>query len=331
MLRARAIDSVSKMSAEDSQAYAWGSHAKGNYATPKRTYHGQETPVTDSLQLKGASRKLDREYCGTEGATTSTTRVGVDEPDFTPSDFTKYLEDKITGKCSDEAKAEGKHAVLQEEHVVNFLKKADIKLISFSNKQKRSPKRLVSRKQSIFHNKTTGTRAEYTFRKSAEDSVIAHVKTTKGFSLGVMAGSTGGAPMANAGIQANANYSHTREQSSGSSKTSKNEMEAKATIEPSTKLVAIDSEYHCDNEALCEFEFTVIKGCEIQYKLRRNNGFYDGGKKCINVEEIGFEDCEKDLTAASKKKKVHCFAHFLTTITDVQHELEISNEELEDI
>ena len=53
--------------------------------------------------------------------------------------------------------------------------------------------------------------------------------------------------------------------------------------------------------------------------------------KCINVEEIGW-DCEKDLTAASKKKKkVHCFAHFLTTITDVQHELEISNEELEGI
>ena len=308
--------------------------------TPTNTFCGKPTPQTRAKQIKGCrGRNLDKGYLsvkGTSPAPEGLIQAGVEEVDFTRPDFTKYLEDKITKYHHDHdkiAKDEGKRAVLGEDEVVTFLKKADIRFMN-ELRTKKPPKRLVSRKKSVFRNGTKRD-AEYTFRKSAEDSVIAQVTTRSGYSFGVIAGISAGAPIAKAGIKGIAKYSNTRAESSGSTETLKREMEAKATIGMGEKLIAIESVYHCDYDAECEFDFTVNKEYKFKYDLKtgREKGWKRMAKRLsretgigqlhIDVEQIGFEDCEQELTE-DNCKKVHYCATFQTTLTDIRHKIEFS-------
>ena len=115
-------------------------------------------------------------------------------------------------------------------------------------------KRLISCKTSVFRNRS-GKQAQYILRACAEDAVFAQVKTTKGFSLGVVTGMTLGAPTGGAGLVLGGVFKREKEKTQGSSSISRREMEANASVDCDEQLVATESVYHTDYEATCLFDF----------------------------------------------------------------------------
>ena len=230
-------------------------------------------------------------------------------------DFTTYLEKLISEHRAEKGKTAGS-IILEEKEVVKLLKNAKVKFMGFSSnstQKTNKPKRFMSSKTSVFRNRTN-KEARYMLRESTEDMVVAQVTTKKGFCLGVATGLTIGAPTGGGGLLVGGSYSRGKEKSRGSSSVTRREMEASATVEPKQQLLATESVYHTDYEAICKFDFTVIEGYELKYK-----------GKVVKVRDIGFEECEQDFETEGEKK-VHISATFHTTLTSVEHVMEFEVE-----
>lgn len=241
---------------------------------------------------------------------------------------TAFLESKITAYHQDKEKQDkkkkkqdkNKRATLDESDVKKFLRKADVKYIGFSNRLPMdTPKRLMSEKRSVFKNKSL-KEATYIIRKSAEDSVIAQLQTREGFSLGVNAGMSGGLPVGlNLGISAS--YSQGTEHHSGSTVTSKREMEAHVVVPPQREVTATETTYHTDYTAVCEFDITVEESREIKYKWGK-----DFFRTDVDVKELpGFKKCEQDLIQEGKGRDdlYHLSCSLQSKLTEVEHEFQV--------
>ena len=306
-----------------------------------------ETPQTTPRRTPPPRRSL-REERGS----------GDDVADVSMEDFTEVLEDHVTAYhlMKDNAKEiEKKKAILNRNAVRKFLNKAEIRFIGCSRVNptiKQDSKRLISHRSSVFKNKTT-EKIKHIFRKTAEDTVTAQLKVTEGFTLGVMAGLSGGPPGGGLTVGGGASYSQSRESSSASSLTTTREMVAEVDVLPGHVATATESEYHTDYIAECEFDFAVDESHKIKYrwggKTQRAKAkpkkcrigpkvmraleriaFWDRAEKgdfCVEAKELPLlEECKQDIVQASKKEKskVHFSHTFPSELTAIQHELEVT-------
>ena len=233
-------------------------------------------------------------------------------------DFNTYLETLISTSQREKGKVE-----VSDKAVQKFLSKAEVKFLGFPNdskleKNKDREKRLISRKTSVFKNRSA-KEAQYILRACTEDSVMAQVTTKSGFSLGVATGVLLGGPTGGGGVFVGGSYSRERESTRGSHSVSKREMEASAPVDPDNQLVATESVYHTDYEAFCKFDFSIKDDYELKCKISSKN-------KTVNVKEIGFRECEQDFTTAGSKKRVHLSGTFKTTLTSIEHQIDFEVE-----
>lgn len=233
-------------------------------------------------------------------------------------DFNTYLETLIS-----RSKLGKGNVDVGDKAVEKFLSKAEVKFLGFPNdsklKQNRDrEKRLISRKTSVFKNKSA-KEAQYLLRACAEDSVMAQVTTKSGFSLGVSTGLVLGGPTGGGGLLVGGTYSRERERTRGSYSTSRREMEASAPVDPDNQLVATESVYHTDYEAFCKFDFAIKDDYELKCKISSK-------KKTVKVKDIGFKECEQDFATASSERRVHVSGTFKTTLTSIEHQIDFEVE-----
>ena len=313
-------------------------------------------PKTPRKSPRSKSRSGDD---ATNVSMESKSRSGDDDTDVSIEDFTEVLGDQITAYHVVKYKAkegETKQAILNRKVVRKFLNKAEIRFLGcsrVSSTMKQDSKRLRSRRSSVFKNKTK-EKIKHTFRKTAEDTVTAQLKVTEGFTLGVMAGLSGGPPGGGLTAGGGASYSRNSESSSGSSLTTTMEMEAEVNVPAGHVAVATELEYHTVYLADCEFDFAVDESHEIDYRWEEKTqktkavepkkcrigskfsrvlekiAYWDPeGKRhyCLKTKELPLvEECKQDIVQASKKekKKVHFPYTFLSELTAIQHELEVT-------
>ena len=283
------------------------------------------------------------------------------EPDLEVSmeDFTELLEDYITAYHVNKYTVKPdefhkKKAFLQPHAVKRFLNKATIRYLGCSHIKVKNHgiKRLVSHTSSVFKNRTTRA-IKHIFRKTSEDTVTAQLKVSTGFTLGVIAGCSGGPPMGGLSAAAGASYSRTKDASSGSSLTTTREMIAEVAVPARHEATAIESEYHTDYIADCEFDFVVDGSNSLEYiwgesvsRIPPMPRRYRIGTKVLNaLRDLGYWDrvrkhtfhvkanklpllamCDlvNDQTPLVGDQKVH-FSHiFKGQLTAKQHELEVT-------
>ena len=264
----------------------------------------------------------------------SKSRSGDDATDVSMEDFTEVLEDHITAYhvVKDNAEeGEKKKAILNRNAARKFLNKAEIRFLGCSRVNPTIiSKRLISHRSSVFKNKTK-EKIKQTFRKTAEDTVTAQLKVTEGFTLGVMAGLSGGPPGGGLTAGGGASYSRNSESSSGSSLTTTREMVAEVNVPAGHVAIATELEYHTDYHADCEFDFAVDESHKIKYrwgdKIQKPKAkpkkcrigskilraleqiaHWDRAEKgylSVEAKELPLlEECKQDIVQASKKEKI---------------------------
>lgn len=244
----------------------------------------------------------------------------VDHDFPTVKDFSAALEDRIKLYCERSAThPEVEYVTVTEKDTKKLLKKAKIKFIGYcSNKQKKiSSKRLISRTHSVFRNKTEA-KVRCNFHKTAEDLVMAEVKTRRGFSLFIAAGLGGGPAMGQLGALMGGGYRREHEHTTGSSATSNTEMEAEVYVPPQKKAITTESVYHVDYDADCKYDFTIPESHKLKYQ-------WENKKKEVLINKLpGVRKCEQELNNPNDRDQVHFSCALKCKLTKVQKEISVA-------
>ena len=146
-----------------------------------------------------------------------------EEIDSPALDLTRYLEDDI-GKVK-----KMPNIMMKEKEVQKFLENATIHLVCVKNMSPPKPKRLLSKKKSVFKNRTK-TEVSYAFRMGAQDTTTASLTTRKGFRVGIL-GVLGGSGMGAQGAAGvGASYSKQTELTMEQSKSDMRELQATVQV-----------------------------------------------------------------------------------------------------
>ena len=252
-----------------------------------------------------------------------------DEEDFdfpTVNDFSTALEDRIKLYCERSTAHPGVENVnVTENDTKKLLKKAKIKFIGYcSNTQRKtSRKRLISRTHSVFRNKTEAD-VRCNFHKTAEDLVMAEVRTRRGFSLFVAAGLGGGPAMGQLGALVGGGYTREHEHTTGSSATSSTEMEAEIVVPPWKKGITTESVYHVDYAAGCKYDFTIADSHKLKYEWKINQ---KSKKEDVLINKLpGVRKCEQELVNPNDRDQVHFSCALKCKLTKVQKEISVAIE-----
>ena len=261
-----------------------------------------------------------------------------DETDNPKFELTKYLEESINTyrRKTSTSKASQKYASLSEKEVRKFLKNAEINFTFSSRKRCQAPKakRLKSQNKSVFTNRTRSD-ITYTFSKSAEDCVIAQLTVKKGFSIGVQAGASAGVPGGQVNAGMGAGFSREKEMCTGSTLTTRREMQAAVQVPMQSSVTATESVYDVDYDAECEFDIAVKRSQEITYvwgdeKDHKKKDIFGKLKEKLPVAALAtdydFDDSESSHGHEEDDDHVHLRPFFLSKMTEVQHELEVNTD-----
>ena len=250
-----------------------------------------------------------------------------EEIDSPALDLTRYLEDDI-GKVKKMANIK-----MKEKEVQKFIENAKIHLVCVKNMSPPKPKRLLSKKKSVFKNRTK-TEVSYAFRMGAQDTTTASLTTRKGFRVGIL-GVLGGVGMGAQGAAGvGASYSKQTEVTKEQSKSDTRELQATVQVPSEKSLIATELMYSSDYDATCEFDITVDGSYKIKY-------LHDGKKDTIKAQElvelndIGEEKSALEGGSKSKEKTklkdlVHLRRTWNCTIESTEQALDIEMGEVHD-
>ena len=249
----------------------------------------------------------------------------VDHDFPTVNDFSTALEDRIKLYCErSTTRPEVENVTVTENDTKKLLKQAKIKFIGYCSNQQRkiSPKRLISRTHSVFRNKTEAD-VRCNFHKTAQDLVMAEVRTRRGFSLFVSAGLGGGPAMGQLGALVGGGYTREHEHTTGSSATSSTEMEAEVVVPPWKKGITTESVYHVDYAAECKYDFTIAESHKLKYKSHINHLKSKMEEVLIN-KLPGVRKCEQELVNPNDRHEVHFSCALQCKLTKVQKEISVA-------
>ena len=168
----------------------------------------------------------------------------------------------------------------------------DIKYQKVMNSRRR---RLLSRKHSYFKNDSIDKSVRFTFNKNVTDTATVCFGTTKGYTLGVLAGVSAGPP--GGGVQFGVGGSYSNFKSYGeivAHQVSKN-LSAEVEITPKQCVTAVE-EVHCtEYEAVCTLDIMICASHQFKYRIN--------GKKPSHAQ-IGFKTVMKHRQESFEKLKM---------------------------
>ena len=241
---------------------------------------------------------------------------GRDEIDYSETDFANFLARDIKRAL----KKPSENVTVEENQAKKFLRNANVRFLGLREDGEPPPKlkRLVSRKESIFHNELDKP-AKYTFSKTSQDATTAQLTTRSGFKIGVLA-AVGGGVGGQALLGGGGSYSRENEFMQQTSSTSGKEMHVQVDVPEGKSVTAEESIYDTMYDADCDFDIIIPESHKIRYS--------DGEKPNeIEAKALKTQDDPEDITVTKKKvfKKtyVHLHRNYKCKIVTTEHKLRI--------